>query len=1046
VSTIDSRQASSIELHRTIPTDAKNDHHSSLYTAHNNKLFIISDNTAITMEQKSAEAKASGRSSDPEAPDPDSTSLFKGIPEEEAWFFSQLFFTWLRPLFRRAAKLHKQGKGIEFEDLAPLMSIDESHNVGSKFEKAWKNQMDLQKQSERLSTDIEQKKTISDLKHSKEYGTAKLRKALLAVMGWRFIFAGFVKAVNTALQFSFPLLLNSILSFIEETQAGKFNETDPWYDRYRGYWLGALLFLVMACKAVTESKYFHMVSRSGWEAKAAVSVAVYNKSLRISSAERASTTLGEIVNLMQVDASKIEMFIPQFHVLWDGAFQILGYMTILYTLIGWPCFAGLIVMVFAGPVQGIVMKKLFGMTRAIVKYTDARVESTNEALQGIQNVKIQTWEEQFLESITQQRAQELKYLKYSAYLRGFSRAYMGALPGIVAVTSFVVYALAFPDAEISASVLFSALVAFEQLRFPLLFYPMALAQLVQAKVSASRVEVFLDLDEIGLSDSIGEGVYNRNPTAEGSIIISDAEVYWRNPRIPVDVQGKDGDVDIRDDASTAPSVKSLAESSDTESAPGDETLPKAVLRNITMKVEKGELCAVVGRVASGKSTLCSAILNETFLERGHISLNGSVAYAAQTPWILNATIRENILFGLPYEKDKYNRVIEACQLKHDLSILSNGDETEIGERGINLSGGQKARISVGRAAYSSLCHSNVVILDDPLSALDPEVAKKLFKECIVDLMKGKTRLLVTNHIPFLTHCDTVVALRKGEVLEQGKTTDLITDSSSEINRLLMRSSSGKAAIKAEKEGDIKEKERSMRPEAETQTRNLVSKEERNVGAVSLSVYLNYLKAGGGYCMFVSVYVFFVLTAANSLVATSWISFWTSDPQYQKNSQAFYLGFYALFAVTLGVVTFCRAFFLSQFGVKASETLHRKLLDSILRAPQSFFDTTPLGRIISRFSKDLYSIDLELVEYFDFFLFTTLNVLVALGTILFVTPWFGVALPLLGFFYFRFLNYFRDVSRETKRLDSITRSPVYALFSEVSHPTVSCLGFFRILLV
>jgi ATP-binding cassette, subfamily C (CFTR/MRP), member 1 len=465
-----------------------------------------------------------------------------------------------------------------------------------------------------------------------------------------------------------------------------------------------------------------------------------------------------------------------------------------------------------------------------------------------------------------------------------------------------------------------------------------------------------------------------------------------------------------------------------------------------MKVEKGELCAVVGRVASGKSTLCSAILNETFLERGHISLNGSVAYAAQTPWILNATIRENILFGLPYEKDKYNRVIEACQLKHDLSILSNGDETEIGERGINLSGGQKARISVGRAAYSSLCHSSVVILDDPLSALDPEVAKKLFKECIVDLMKGKTRLLVTNHIPFLTHCDTVVALRKGEVLEQGKTTDLITDSSSEINRLLMRSSSGKAAIKAEKEGDIKEKERSMRPEAETQTRNLVSKEERNVGAVSLSVYLNYLKAGGGYCMFVSVYVFFVLTAANSLVATSWISFWTSDPQYQKNSQAFYLGFYALFAVTLGVVTFCRAFFLSQFGVKASETLHRKLLDSILRAPQSFFDTTPLGRIISRFSKDLYSIDLELVEYFDFFLFTTLNVLVALGTILFVTPWFGVALPLLGFFYFRFLNYFRDVSRETKRLDSITRSPVYALFSEVSHPTVSCLGFFRFLLV
>ncbi|KAG7361469.1 multidrug ABC transporter permease/ATPase [Nitzschia inconspicua] len=963
------------------------------------------------------------------------TPLYKGVPEEDAWFLSKLFFMWLRPLFRRAAELHKEGKGIEFEDLVPLISIDESRNVGAKFEEVWKKQVELekllQKQDSTAKTDadapLEGKKTINDLKNSKEYGTTKLRKTLLAVMGWRFVFAGFVKAVNTILQFSFPLLLNAILSFIEDTQAGKFTEDDPWYDRYRGYWLSALLFVVMTSKAITETRYFHMVNRSGWEAKSAVSVAVYNKSLRMSSAERASTTLGEIVNLMQVDASKIELFIPQVHVLWDGAFQIIGYMTILYTLIGWPCFAGLIIMIFAGPVQGIVMKKLFGMTREIVKYTDARVESTNEALQGIQNVKIQTWEDQFLESITKQRAEELKYLKSSSYLRGFSRAYMGALPGIVAVTSFVVYALAFSGAEISASLLFSALVAFEQLRFPLLFYPMALAQLVQAQVSASRVEVFLDLDEIGTNDSIGDGEYHRNPDAEGSIVIKDAEVYWRNPRIAIDLP--DADVDVSDDTSTSPSSKSLAESSDTESASAGEALQKAVLRNINMKVEQGELCAIVGRVASGKSTLCSAILNETFLERGSITLNGSVAYAAQTPWILNATVRENILFGLPFDEVKYNKVIMACQLKHDLSILTDGDETEIGERGINLSGGQKARISVARAAYSSLCHSDVVVLDDPLSALDPEVAKKLFHECIVELMRGKTRVLVTNQIPFLTHCDTVVALKKGEILEQGKTTDLLADSSSEVSRLLKRSSSGKSSKKAEKSEDKGEKEQSMIPEAETQTKNLVSKEERNVGAVSLSVYLKYLKAGGGYCMFVCVYFFFILSAANSLTTNSWISFWTSDASYENHSQAFYLGFYALFAVTLGIFTFFRAFFLAQFGVRASETLHRNLLDSILRAPQSFFDTTPLGRIISRFSKDLYSIDLELVDYFDFFLFTTLNVAVALGTILFVTPWFGVAVIPLGFFYFRFLNYFRDVSRETKRLDSITRSPVYAFFSE-----------------
>ncbi|KAL3918531.1 MAG: hypothetical protein SGILL_004192 [Bacillariaceae sp.] len=981
------------------------------------------------MEMKEAQEPVRVEEERAAAPDPEEQpSMYRGIPEEDAWFLSRLFFSWMKPLFRKAAELKKVDKAVEFDDLIPLMTIDESRNVGTKFEEAWKKQEELQNDAEKASPeDAAERISIQDLKNAKEHGTKKLQKTLLAVMGWRFYLAGLVKVLNTSLQFSFPLLLNAILKFMEDVSTGNITEEDSFFDQNRGYFLSLLLFLFIAAKALTESRYFHLINRCGWEARSSVSIAVYNKSLRMSSAERASTTLGEIVNLMQVDASKIEMFVPQVHVLWDGLFQIIGYMTILYSLIGWPCFAGFAIMIFAGPVQGIVMKKLFGMTRAIVKYTDARVESTNEALQGIQNVKIQTWEEQFLESISNQRSQELKYLRSSSYLKGFSRAYMGALPGVVAVTSFVVYALAFPGAEISASVLFSALVAFDQLRFPLLFYPMALAQLVQAQVSGSRVEVFLELNEIGTSKATGRGSYEKDEKGDGSIVLDDVEVYWTDPRTPVELPTEKEDAD---DTSTAPSTKSLAESSDTESAAGTEILQKPVLREVSMKVQNGELCAVVGRVACGKTTLCSAVLGETFLEQGTITLNGSVAYAAQTPWILNATVRENILFGLPYDEDKYNRVLLACQLTHDLNILSDGDATEIGERGINLSGGQKARVSVARAAYSSLCESkNIVILDDPLSALDPEVAKKLFQECIVELMDGKTRLFVTNQIQFLSQCDSVVALKKGKVLEQGPTSELLANSSSEINRLLSKSSSTRSSKKVEQKEATQAKEPSTRPEVETQTKNLVSKEERNVGAVSTGVYLSYIRAGGGYCVFGIVYFFFILSAANSLATNSWISFWTTDPTYENNSQAFYLGIYFLFAVTLGVFTFFRAFFLAQFGMRASETLHRNLLDSILRAPQSFFDTTPLGRIISRFSKDLYSIDLELADQLDFFCFMTLSVLVSLGTILFVTPWFGIALIPLGFMYFRWLNYFRNVSRETKRLDSVTRSPVYAFFSE-----------------
>jgi ATP-binding cassette, subfamily C (CFTR/MRP), member 1 len=214
-----------------------------------------------------------------------------------------------------------------------------------------------------------------------------------------------------------------------------------------------------------------------------------------------------------------------------------------------------------------------------------------------------------------------------------------------------------------------------------------------------------------------------------------------------------------------------------------ERYPKAILSDITLHVKPGELCAVVGRVGSGKSTLCSAILNETSLDSGTISLTGQVAYAAQSPWILNASLRDNILFGLPMDQDRYNRVLQVCQLEHDLSMLDDYDMTEIGEKGINLSGGQRQRVSIARACYSN---ADTIIFDDPLSALDPEVAMKVFDECIHKFLHEKTRLLVTNQLQVLKFCDTVVALRGGSIIEQGTYSDLINNDAGEVKRLLKK--------------------------------------------------------------------------------------------------------------------------------------------------------------------------------------------------------------------------------------------------------------------
>lgn len=830
------------------------------------------------------------------------------IPENSAWLPSKLFFIWAKPLFSRASYLHKHREALEHDDLLPLPPQDHGAAVGPDFERAWKKT-----EAERLHKSggvPEQRMKLSDLQGAQGRNTQKLRAALIAVVGKPFIMAGFIKVLNTGLQFSFPLLLNAILAFIEDTQAGLIEDDAEWQVKYKGYWLSVILFAAMASKAVTENAYFHLVYRAGFQSRVAISVAVYNKALRLANTERQDTTLGELINLMQVDATKIENFVPQIHVLWDGILQILGYMTILYTLIGWPCIAGLALMAMAVPVQGRVMKRMFAENHKMAKFTDARVKTTNEALQGMQSVKMYTWESSFEKEIREHRAGELSHLQAIAYLRAGSGAYMSALPGLVAVLSFVVYVLAVPGARISASLLFSALASFDQLRFPLLFYPMALAQLSQARVSGARLETFLGMKEVGKGEATGDGTYRRDEDAPGSIQMKDVTMYWSDPNTPISKSGaSDDDNKSVTSSRSGKSGKSSAAKTvgeDDEDFMGESSLtyPKPILRNISMEVKQGELCAVVGRVASGKSTLCSAILNEMILSSGEINLHGKVAYASQTPWILNASLRDNILFGHPMDQDRYDKVIEACQLTYDLELLEYGDLTEIGERGINLSGGQKQRVSMARAAYAD---ADTIIMDDPLSALDPEVGKTLFDKCIVALMKGKTRLLVTNQLQFLQYCEHIVALGKGTVLEQGSFEKLSSMEGGEVKRILTDLASKKEDVpkeedgKKKNEGDEKDNKEDMAKEDNSAGKDtkkedkLMTKEERNIGAVAWAVYRKYIMSGGGYCKAVIVYFAFVLCAANQLATNSWVSFWTSDTDYENFPRYFYLTIYAVIA-------------------------------------------------------------------------------------------------------------------------------------------------------
>ena len=723
-------------------------------------------------------------------------------------------------------------------------------------------------------------------------------------------------------------------------------------------------------------------------------------------------------------------------------------MVILGTLLGWTCIIGLLLIMSSIPMMGKITRKMFGYNRSMVKFSDQRVKAVNEALQGILCVKMYTWESSVAKQIEGFRREELQSLRRIAYLRAFFRSVMSALPIVAAACTFLAYVYA-SNGSISASTLFASIVAFDMLRLPLMFYPMALAQYAQAKVSLKRCGLFLGYDEVNKAG------YTRKLDEAGQIIIENGSLYWFDPTKPLprsvlDASTRNSSISDSQHSSSSnkqlskknsrqisfrrkSSSKKIAESDAPDPVTVEEetelVYPKPVLKDVNIHVSNGTLCSIVGPVGSGKSTLCSAILNEAVLGEGsRVALHGSVAYVAQTAWILNKTVRDNILFGLPYDKERYEQVIDACSLRHDISILEDGDQTEIGERGINLSGGQRQRISLARAAYSQ---SDVFIFDDPLSALDPEVAQKVFEECIQGLLAGKTRLLVTNNLQFLSECDFIVAFSKhGKIVEQGTYTDLMADKRGEVTRLLRgiapsrRSVVNEVIVDEVKMDDTKSNA--------IDAKNLMTKEERQTGSVKLNVYLKYIQAGGGYLFFSFIFFTYMLSTGTNVMTTVWVAMWTADaPSGYANgkSETFYIVGYALLSLLLGFMTFIRSYAIAAFGVRSSFVLHGDVLRSVLKAPMSFFDTTPTGRILSRFSKDMFTVDNEIADFVDLFVFIVLQLIVVMISIVVITPYFAVALPFLGYLYIRAMNYFRQVSRETKRLESVARSPVYSQFSE-----------------
>ncbi|KAG8328059.1 Canalicular multispecific organic anion transporter 1 [Homalodisca vitripennis] len=452
--------------------------------------------------------------------------------------------------------------------------------------------------------------------------------------------------------------------------------------------------------------------------------AIYG-ALRISNSARKLSTVGEVVNLMAVDAQRITEFLPFSHLLWSSQLTIIAAVYFLWQLLGPAALAGLAVMIVLIPINTLIAKKVKTLQMRQMKYKDERIKVMNEVLSGIKALKLYAWEPSFKNQILKIREKEIALLKTAALWNASTSFVWVCSSFLVSFATFGVFVFLDERNVLTAEIAFVATALFNIIRNPISFFPMMVQMLIQFLVAAKRINAFLNAEEID------ENSVSHDETKEEPLIIENGSFSW-----------------------------------------GTESTDLPILRNITLKVQPGQLVAVVGAVGSGKSSLISAFLGEMDKVSGYVNTKGRIAYVPQQAWIQNTTVKENILFGSNYESKKYSHTVEACALRQDLDMLPGGDSTEIGEKGINLSGGQKQRVSLARAVYND---ADIYLLDDPLSAVDAHVGKHIFESVIGPRgeLRRKTRILVTHAVTFLNQVDFIVVLKAGEITEMGTFRELL---------------------------------------------------------------------------------------------------------------------------------------------------------------------------------------------------------------------------------------------------------------------------------